>query len=162
MSRLADGVTWVDLLFLGRPQAIATAVIGGSGELALVDPGPTPCLETLESGLRQLGARLADVTHLLLTHSHLDHAAATGVIVRRHPRIRVLVHRRGAPHMVDPARLLASAARLYGSRMDELWGEFAPVPEGNLVILDGGEQVTVAGRTFEIAYTPGHASQHVS
>jgi glyoxylase-like metal-dependent hydrolase (beta-lactamase superfamily II) len=162
MNRLAAGMSWVDLLFLGRPQAIATAVISGGGELALVDPGPTPCLETLDLGLQRQGMRLADVTHLLLTHIHLDHAASTGVIVRSHPRIKVLVHRRGAPHMVDPAKLLASATRLYGDRMDELWGEFAPVPAVNLVILDGGERVSVAGRTFEVAYTPGHASHHVS
>ena len=162
MTRLAAGLSWVDLRFLGRAHAIATAVISGGGEVGLVDPGPTPCLETLELGLQALGLRLADVTHVLLTHIHLDHAAATGTIVRQHPRVKVLVHARGAPHVVDPAKLLASATRLYGSRMDELWGEVVPVPAGNVVALEGGERVAVGGRTFEVAYTPGHAVHHVS
>ena len=74
----------------------------GAGTLALIDPGPTSCLETLELGLQAQGLRLSDVTDLLLTHIHLDHAGATGTIVREHPHIRVVVHERGAPHMADP------------------------------------------------------------
>lgn len=159
---LGAGLSWVDLLFRGRPHAIATAVISGGGTLALVDPGPTSCLETLDLGLQKQGLRLADVTHLLLTHIHLDHAGATGTIVRRHPGITVLVHERGAPHMADPEKLIQSASRLYGGNMDRLWGEFAPVPEKNLVALRGGERIEAGGRTFEVAYTPGHASHHVS
>ena len=162
MTRLAAGLSWIDLRFLGRPHAIATGVISGASGVALVDPGPTPCLDTLDLGLQAQGLRLSDVTEVLLTHIHLDHAAATGVIVRRHPRVRVLVHQRGAPHMADPSKLLASAARLYGSRMDELWGEFAPVPPANLAVVGDGDRVEVAGRRFEVAYTPGHASHHVS
>lgn len=149
-------------MFLGRPHAIATGVAAGAGELALIDPGPTPCLDALDLGLQQQGMRLADVTHILLTHIHLDHAAATGVIVRQHPRVKVLVHERGAPHMADPSKLVASAARLYGARMDELWGECAPVPAANLHVLKGGERIAAGGRTFEVAYTPGHAVHHVS
>ena len=162
MTRLAAGLSWIDLHFLGRPHAIATGVISGPSGVALVDPGPTPCLETLDLGLQAQGLRLSEVTHLLLTHIHLDHAAASGVIVRRHPRVKVLVHPRGAPHMADPSKLLASAARLYGDRMEELWGEFAPVPAGNLVVLGDGDRVDVAGRRFDVAHTPGHASHHVS
>jgi glyoxylase-like metal-dependent hydrolase (beta-lactamase superfamily II) len=162
VNTLAPGVSWVDLLFLGRRHAIATVAVRGAGTLALIDPGPTSCLETLELGLQSKGLRLSDVTDLLLTHIHLDHAGATGTIVRRHPHIRVLVHERGAPHMADPAKLLASATRLYGDRMDELWGEFAPVPEKTMTILSGGERIEAGGRSFEIAYTPGHASHHVS
>jgi glyoxylase-like metal-dependent hydrolase (beta-lactamase superfamily II) len=160
-SVLAPGLSWIDLRFLGRPHAIATAVVSG-GTLALVDPGPASCLETLELGLQAQGLRLADVTQLLLTHIHLDHAGATGTIVRRHPRVQVFVHERGASHMIDPAKLLASAARLYGDQMDRLWGEVAPVPADRLVVLHGGERVDAGGRTFEVAYTPGHASHHVS
>ena len=162
MNTLAAGLSWVDLLFLGRRHAIATVIIRSAGALAVIDPGPTSCLETLELGLQSQGLRLSDVTDLLLTHIHLDHAGATGTIVRRHPNIRVLVHERGAPHMADPAKLLASATRLYGDRMDELWGEFAPVPEKTMTILSGGERIEAGGRTLEIAYTPGHASHHVS
>ena len=162
MNTLAPGLSWVDLLFLGWPHAVATVVVSGGSTLALIDPGPTTCLETLESGLQAQGLRLSDVTHLLLTHIHLDHAGATGTLVRQHPHIQVVVHERGAPHMADPSKLLASATRLYGARMDELWGEFAPVPEKNMTVVAGGERIDAGGRTFEIAYTPGHASHHVS
>lgn len=161
-SVLAPGLSWIDLRFLGRPHAIATAVVHGGGTLALVDPGPTSCLETLDLGLQAQGFRLSDVTHLLLTHIHLDHAGAAGTIVRRHPAVQVFVHERGAPHMSDPAKLLASATRLYGDQMDRLWGEFAAVPAASLVVLAGGERVEAGGRTFDVAYTPGHAAHHVS
>jgi glyoxylase-like metal-dependent hydrolase (beta-lactamase superfamily II) len=130
--------------------------------VAIIDPGPTSCLSALESGLQAHGVRWDDVRHILLTHIHLDHAGATGTIVREHPHITVLVHERGAKHMIDPTRLLESATRLYGSDMDRLWGEFAPVPRGSIVTLSGGESIDAGGRTFEVAYTPGHASHHVS
>ena len=162
MNTLAPGLSWVDLLFLGWPHAVATVVVSGGRTLALIDPGPSTCLETLDAGLQAQGLRLSDVTHLLLTHIHLDHAGATGTLVRQHPHIQVVVHERGAPHMADPSKLLASATRLYGARMDELWGEFAPVPEKNMTVVAGGERIDAGGRTFEIAYTPGHASHHVS
>ena len=159
---LAAGLSWVDLKFLGRPHAIATALVHDIGSLALIDPGPSTCLETLELGLQAQGRRLSDVTHVLLTHIHLDHAGATGSIIRRHPNVKVFVHERGAAHVVDPSKLLTSAARLYGDQMDRLWGEVEAVPVGNLVVLAGGERISAGGRTFEVAYTPGHASHHVS
>jgi glyoxylase-like metal-dependent hydrolase (beta-lactamase superfamily II) len=162
MTPLAAGMTYVDLHFLGRPRAIATGIVSSAGEVALVDPGPSSCLDRLEEGLHAEGIRLADVTHLLLTHIHLDHAGAAGTLVRRHPRITVLVHERGAAHLVAPEKLLESATRLYGSEMDRLWGEFLAVPAGNVRALAGGERVDVAGRRFDVAYTPGHASHHVS
>lgn len=162
MTVLAPGLSWVDLLFRGRPHAIATAVVSGGGTLALIDPGPSTCLDALDLGLQQQGLRLSEVTDILLTHIHLDHAGATGTLVRRHPHVKVYVHERGAAHMADPAKLVASATRLYGDRMEQLWGEFAPVPAENLVILGGGERIDAGGRTFEVAYTPGHASHHVS
>lgn len=159
---LATGLSWIDLNFLGRPHAIATGVIHGGGTLALVDPGPATCLEALDLGLQARGLRLADVTHLLLTHIHLDHAGSTGTILRRHPHVKVYVSARGAAHIVDPSKLVASAGRLYGDQMERLWGEIAPVPESSLVTLAGGERVEAGGRTFEVAHTPGHASHHVS
>ena len=159
---LASGVSWFDLLFQGRPNRIACAVVTGADGTAIVDPGPTSTLETLEASLAMHGQSLAQVTHLVLTHIHLDHAGATGTILRRHPSIRVVVHERGAPHIVDPSKLLESAGRLYGAAMDTLWGEVAPVPERNLIVVKGGETITAGGRSFEVAYTPGHASHHVS
>jgi glyoxylase-like metal-dependent hydrolase (beta-lactamase superfamily II) len=99
---------------------------------------------------------------ILLTHIHLDHAGATGTIVARAPHVRVAVHERGAPHMVDPAKLLASATRLYGDRLDVLWGAFEPVPAAHVRPLAGGERLDIAGRPVRVAYTPGHAIHHVA
>lgn len=162
MNTLSHGLSWIDLQFQGRLQVIATALIQGHGGVAIVDPGPTSSLTTLELGLQSNGVRWPDVRHILLTHIHLDHAGATGTIVRAHPHVKVLVHERGAKHMADPIRLIESATRIYGARMEQLWGEFAAVPTANLVALTGGEKVDAGGRTFEVAYTPGHASHHVS
>jgi glyoxylase-like metal-dependent hydrolase (beta-lactamase superfamily II) len=118
----------------------------------LVDPGPESSLETVIEAIA--GERPRAV---LLTHIHLDHAAATGAMVRRWPDLEVYVHERGAPHLIDPSKLLASAERLYGDRLGYLWGEILPVPEANVRVLSGGE--TVQG--MRVAYTPGHASHHV-
>jgi glyoxylase-like metal-dependent hydrolase (beta-lactamase superfamily II) len=159
---LASGLSYIDLQFLGRPHAIATAVVQGAGSVALVDPGPTSCLPVLERELVRQGITFADVTHLLLTHIHLDHAGATGTLLERHPHLRVFVHERGAPHLVDPSRLLESATRLYGAEMDRLWGAVRPVPASAVTTLAGGETVAAGGRDFVVAYTPGHASHHVS
>jgi glyoxylase-like metal-dependent hydrolase (beta-lactamase superfamily II) len=102
------------------------------------------------------------VRQILVTHIHLDHSGAVGSIVATHPHIRVIVHGRGAPHLVDPSKLVASAGRLYGQDMDRLWGQVAPVPERHLTIVNGGETLPVVGRELKVEYTPGHASHHVS
>jgi glyoxylase-like metal-dependent hydrolase (beta-lactamase superfamily II) len=162
VNTLSHGLSWIDLGFLGRSNVIAAALVQSPAGVAIVDPGPTSCLSTLELGLQAQGVRWKDVRHVLLTHIHLDHAGATGTIVRERPHIKVLVHERGAKHMIDPARLIESATRLYGDQMDRFWGEFAPVPQANLVVLSGGEHVEAGGRVFDVAYTPGHASHHVT
>lgn len=162
MHALAGGLSYFDLEFLGRPRVIAVAVARGPDGVALIDPGPSTCLERLRAELAAAGVTAADIRSVLLTHIHLDHAGVAGALVRENPEIEVYVHERGAAHMVDPARLLSSAARLYGDDMERLWGEFLPVPEANIRVLQGGEQVEAGGRRFEVAYTPGHASHHVS
>jgi len=139
----------IDVEHLGRPHVIGCWQVGD----ALVDPGPESSLPTLLEALGEERPRA-----LLLTHIHLDHAAATGALVRRWPDLEVYVHERGAPHLVDPSRLLASAERLYGEAMERLWGEIVPVPEANVKPLAGGERVL----GMRVAYTPGHASHHVS
>ena len=153
---------YIDLQFRGSSRVIATALLDGPGGLTLIDPGPTSCLPALEAGLRDRGLALRDVRTLLLTHIHLDHAGASGTIVERVPNIRVYVHERGAPHMIDPARLLASATRLYGDQMDAVWGAFQPVPASQVTALSGGERFDLGGTSIRVAYTPGHAKHHVS
>ena len=152
----------IDLQFLGVPHVIATAVLQGPGGVALVDPGPSSCLPALKAGLEALGIGVPDVRTLVLTHIHLDHAGATGSLLRENPDLTVCVHERGAGHMIDPRRLLESARRLYGDQMDRMWGEFVPVPADRVRVLGGGEVVEAGGRRLEVAYTPGHASHHVS
>jgi len=141
----------IDVMHLGRPRVIGAWLVGD----VVIDPGPTSCLETLLAGL---GGERPHA--LLLTHIHLDHAGASGSLVERWPELEVYVHERGARHMVSPERLLGSARQLYGDDMDRLWGDMVPVPEANLRVLHGGE--TLLGGQFDVAYTPGHASHHVS
>jgi glyoxylase-like metal-dependent hydrolase (beta-lactamase superfamily II) len=162
MATLAAGMDYVDLNFLGRPGIIATAVLQGASGVALIDPGPSSTLGVLQKALADRGISFGEVRQLLLTHIHLDHAGATGTLVRDNPGIEVFVHERGAPHMIDPAKLLASAARLYQSDMQRLWGEFLPVPESRVRVLAGGETIAAGGRELQVAYTPGHAIHHVS
>jgi glyoxylase-like metal-dependent hydrolase (beta-lactamase superfamily II) len=138
----------IDVMHLGRPHVIGCWEV----DEALVDPGPESSLPTLLDALGDERPRA-----LLLTHIHLDHAAATGALVRRFPELEVYVHERGARHLVDPSKLLASAERLYGNAMERLWGEIVPVPEANVRPLAGGEEVL----GMRVAYTPGHASHHV-
>jgi len=139
----------IDVLHLGRDRVICAYEIGG----VIVDPGPASSVDTLIDRLGPTEPRV-----LLLTHIHLDHAGATGVLCKRYPKLKVYVHEVGAPHLIDPSKLLKSAGRLYGDDMWELWGEVAPVPEERITALRGGE--TVEG--FRVAYTPGHATHHVS
>lgn len=159
---LAAGLDYVDLQFLGHPEIIATVVMHGAPGVSLIDPGPSTSVDNLRTALRRKGIRAGDIRLLLLTHIHLDHAGATGTLVRENPRIEVYVHERGAPHLTDPSKLLASAERLYGSDMERLWGEFLPVPADRIRPLVGGERLMASGRELEVAYTPGHASHHVS
>ena len=123
---------------------------------ALFDCGPTVCIGKLKEGLAEEGLALTDVRHLLLSHIHLDHAGGAGALVREHPGLQVHVSEIGAPHLVDPSRLDASARRLYGDAFDALWGELAAVPEENVHV--AGDNV-VGLACFP---TPGHASHHVS
>ena len=150
-----DALAPIDLRFGGRERVIGVYLLETDDGPALFDCGPTTCVERLKDGLRERGLALTDLRHLLLSHIHLDHAGAAGVLVREHPGLRVHVSEVGAPHLVDPARLERSARRLYGAEFDTLWGELAPVPERN---------VEVVGRDvlgLECFPSPGHARHHV-
>lgn len=144
----------IDVHHLGHERVICCWQVGD----VLVDPGPEASLPAL---LDALGGERPRA--LLLTHIHLDHAGASGALVRRWPDLEVHVHERGAPHLVDPEKLIASATRLYGDDMERLWGEIVPVPEANLRVVrgDGEARIDLEGG-FRVAYTPGHASHHVA
>ena len=142
----------IDVRHMGREKVICAWVVDD----VIVDPGPQSTEATLLEALGDFVPRA-----LLLTHIHFDHAGATGSLLRRWPDLPVYVHERGAPHIVNPEKLVASAGRLYGGDegLKRLWGEVVPVPEENLRVLSGGER-DVEG-AFRVEYTPGHASHHV-
>ena len=145
----------LDLLHLGRERVIGVYLLETAQGRALFDCGPATCVPVLKQRLRERGVELQDLRHLLLSHIHLDHAGAAGVLVRDHPELQVHVSPIGAPHLVDPSRLEQSARRLYGDEFDTLWGELAPVPEGNLH--ETGDRVL----GLDCFPSPGHASHHV-
>ncbi|HLM37141.1 MAG TPA: MBL fold metallo-hydrolase [Gaiellaceae bacterium] len=145
----------LDLRHLGRERVIGAYLVQTEDGLALNDCGPATCVPELKARLSERGLELTDLRHLLLSHIHLDHAGAAGVLVREHPGLQVHVSEVGAPHLIDPARLEASARRLYGDEFDTLWGELAPVPEQNVVVAD----TQVLG--LACFPTPGHAFHHV-
>jgi glyoxylase-like metal-dependent hydrolase (beta-lactamase superfamily II) len=151
MATSVEAPRLIDVHQRGRERVIGCWDLGG----ALVDPGPESCMQTLLGGLEE------EPTVLLLTHIHLDHAGATGALVERYPEIEVWVHAKGAPHLIDPTRLLRSAERIYGDELEKLWGRVVAVPGENVRALEGGETIEAAGRELEVAYTPGHASHHV-
>lgn len=164
VDEIDEGVFLIDHHFQGVPGVIASYLLvgHGDGELALVEAGPGSTTETLLAGVRAAGFDPGAIRHVLLTHIHLDHAGAAGSLARRLSHARVYVHRLGAAHLMDPAKLLASATRIYGDRMETLWGPVLPVPPERLVVLDDDTPVRFAGRTLWALDTPGHAVHHLA
>jgi glyoxylase-like metal-dependent hydrolase (beta-lactamase superfamily II) len=150
----------LDLNFRGIPQTIASYLIPHSKGVILVESGPGSSLPELERGLAKQGYTFADVSHVLLTHIHLDHAGAAGYLARQ--GAQVYVHEIGAPHMLNPEKLIKSATRIYGDLMDALWGEFLPVPTENLHALSGSGEIIIEGLVFQYLDTPGHANHHLA
>jgi glyoxylase-like metal-dependent hydrolase (beta-lactamase superfamily II) len=151
-------VITLDLNFQGREQAIASYLIPHSSGVVLVESGPGSTLPSLQAALAEKGYTPADVTHVLLSHIHLDHAGAAGWLARQ--GAEVYVHPVGAPHMLNPEKLLASATRIYGDRMDELWGDFLSVPESKLKIAEDAQEIEIGNLRFLPIDTPGHAYHH--
>ena len=139
----------IDVRHLGREHVICCF----RQDDVLIDPGPEVSSGAVFAALGDEAPRA-----VLLTHIHLDHAGATGAIVRRWPRVEVWVHERGAGHIIDPSKLVASATRIYGDDMARLWGDIVPVPAANVRVLHGGERQG----GWRVAYTPGHAQHHVA
>lgn len=150
----------LDLKFQGRAHAIASYLIRSGDAVVLIESGPGSTLASLEAGLAEEGLSPADVTHVLLTHIHLDHAGAAGWLAANAQGPTIYVHPVGAPHMLNPEKLLASATRIYGDRMESLWGEFLPVPEDRLKVPKDEETIVIGGLEFVPLHTPGHAEHH--
>ena len=153
-------VITLDLNFQGRSHAIAAYLIRHAEGAVLIESGPGSTLAGLEAGLAKEGLSPRDVTHGLLTHIHLDHAGAAGWLAKQGAEI--YVHPVGAPHLINPEKLLASATRIYGDRMDVLWGEFLSVPESHLKVANDAETIKIGNLEFTPINTPGHAEHHYS
>lgn len=161
VTQLRAGLWLISLPFQDEEEIIGSYLLAGNGELAIIDPGPSNTLEALFQGIQQAGFDPQDLTHVLATHIHLDHAGAAGSLARRIPKAQVYAHKLGTPHLLDTSKLIMSAQRIYGERMQELWGEIEAVPEDRLKPLEGGDILNITGRRLEIHHTPGHAIHHI-
>jgi glyoxylase-like metal-dependent hydrolase (beta-lactamase superfamily II) len=162
VKELEPDLFLIDHHFQGVPGVIGSYLLAGGDDLTLVEAGPASTTEALLRGIRAAGFDPERITRILLTHIHLDHAGASGTLVRRLPRATVYVHPIGAPHLIDPERLLSSASRIYGDQMESLWGEILPVPEERVVELKDEDEVRAGGRTLRALDTPGHAHHHLA
>jgi glyoxylase-like metal-dependent hydrolase (beta-lactamase superfamily II) len=161
VTALHPGLWQISLPFQGEHGIVGCYLLAGENELAVIDPGPTTTLDTLLSAIHEAGYSPEAITHILLTHIHLDHAGATGNLLQHTPQARVYVHGLGAPHLLDTTKVVASATRIYGERMQSLWGEIRPVPAQRLQVLEQGDTLTLCERSLEVHYTPGHAIHHI-
>jgi glyoxylase-like metal-dependent hydrolase (beta-lactamase superfamily II) len=160
--RAATGITGVDTRMAGRTRLTSAYLLEGP-EPALVETGPTTSVEAVTEGLRSLGLGPDQLAHIVVTHIHLDHAGGVGRLSGHFRRATIWVHDRGAPHLADPRKLVASAGRVYGEeRLRSLFGPVDPVPTDRLRSLSDGDKVELVGRTLEVMYTPGHASHHIA
>jgi glyoxylase-like metal-dependent hydrolase (beta-lactamase superfamily II) len=162
VTEIEPGFWQIDIGFQDRSGVIATYLLAGDDQLTLIETGPSSCLPNLQGGMSRIGFDLADLTHILVTHIHLDHSGAAGPISRENLNAVVRVHPLGAPHLIDPAKLVTSATRIYGDQMEPLWGEFWPIPEERVRALLDGEILNVSGRRLMAVFTPGHAQHHVA
>ncbi len=161
-TQIAERVWAIDLGFQGWDKIVHAYLLTSPDELALIETGPTSTLPALYAGIAAAGFDISLLRKILVSHIHLDHSGGAGAIMRDYPEVEVLVHPIGAPHLIDPSRLVSSAARLYTDRMDELWGEVVPAPEERVISLSDGETLDAAGHVLSVLFTAGHASHHVA
>lgn len=161
-TQVGDRIWAIDLGFQGWDNVVFAYLLASPDELVLIETGPTSTLPNLRAGIMAAGFDPAKLTKIFVSHIHLDHSGAAGVIVREQPQVDVFVHPVGMPHLIDPSKLVNSAGRLYTDRMDELWGEVAPVPAERVRPLADGETVDAAGHVMSVLFTPGHAAHHVA
>jgi glyoxylase-like metal-dependent hydrolase (beta-lactamase superfamily II) len=159
LYRYPHGITAVDTEYL-YPGHAAAHIIVESGRAAFVDVGTNYSVPYLLAALTELGIAREAVDYVLLTHVHLDHAGGAGLLMRELPRAQAVLHPRGAPHMIDPAKLVAGARAVYGARLEELYGELLPIPQARVRVVGDGERLSLGGRMLEFLHTPGHALHH--
>lgn len=152
----------IDLQFQGETQVVAAYLVRGYQRSILIESGPGSTIDALVAGIRAAGIDVSDLTDVYVTHIHLDHAGAAGLLAAMNPNLKVHTHPFGAAHVVDPSKLIASATRIYGDQMDRLWGSWAPIDESRVIPIEDGETIDLGGRTLTAYFTPGHARHHVA
>jgi glyoxylase-like metal-dependent hydrolase (beta-lactamase superfamily II) len=160
MVQHLNGIHLLDTNHVGFSGTVGVYVLPGDNGFALIETGPGSTLATIKQSIASLGLELSKLKAILVTHIHLDHAGAAGQLVQE-TGATLYVHERGAPHLIDPSKLLASAERIYGDLMQRLWGTMVPAPKEKVVALAGGERLNIVGHDIDVIYTPGHASHHV-
>jgi glyoxylase-like metal-dependent hydrolase (beta-lactamase superfamily II) len=160
LLRHPDGITAVDTEYV-HPGHAAAHIIREGDRAAFVDVGTNDSVPYLLAALERLAIPREAIEYVLLTHVHLDHAGGAGLLMRALPRATAVLHPRGAPHLVDPAKLIAGARAVYGEeRFRRLYGDIVPIPAGRVHVTADGERLSLAGRELEILHTPGHALHH--
>ncbi|HVG58200.1 MAG TPA: MBL fold metallo-hydrolase [Hyalangium sp.] len=160
MQRHPDGITAIDTEYL-HPGLAAAHVIAHEGRAAFVDTGTTHSVPRLLAALDELGIARDAVDYVILTHVHLDHAGGAGRLMQALPQARAVLHPRGAPHMIDPTKLIAGSMAVYGEDIyRELYGELVPIPADRIVTTQDGQRLSLAGRELQFVHTPGHALHH--
>jgi glyoxylase-like metal-dependent hydrolase (beta-lactamase superfamily II) len=162
LTPIGSGITQIDTMLAGEPEFNAVYLLAAD-KPTLVEAGPGADVPVLLEALGLLGVGEHDLAHIVVTHIHVDHAGGVGALASRFPDATVYVHERGAPHLADPTRLVASTARTYGEeRMRSLYGETLPVPSDRIRAVTDGERISLGDRSLQVLHTPGHASHHVA
>ncbi|MBM3127133.1 MAG: MBL fold metallo-hydrolase [Chloroflexi bacterium] len=160
LHRLTPNITLIDLQFRGHVETIAAYLLYDGATAALIETGPASTVDTLLDGVQAAGAPLEALRQIFVTHIHLDHASGASVLARRLPWARIYVHPVGAPHLSDPSKLLASAARVYGDQLESLWGTIVPIAPERIVVANDGDEIPIPGSTLRVIETLGHARHH--
>lgn len=161
VTQPGPGLWQISLPSQGEEEIVGSYLLAGNDELALIDPGPGSTFEALLEGIQEAGFDPQDITHILLTHIHLDHAGVAGSLARRISKSQVVAYSQGTPHLLDPSKLIQSAQRIYKDRMQSLWGKIEAVPGEQMKAVEDGDILNIAGRRLEVHHTPGHASHHI-
>jgi glyoxylase-like metal-dependent hydrolase (beta-lactamase superfamily II) len=159
---LGAGRQLLDIDFRDTEGLVAAYLLPEEEGWTLIETGPSSCRAALLAGIDRAGVERTEVRHVFVTHIHLDHAGGVGALTEELPRAVFYAHAQGVPHLVDPAKLIASARRAWGAAADPLWGPIVPVPSPRIVALQGGERFPLKGGELSVLATPGHAKHHLA
>lgn len=161
-QHVGNGVHLIDTHYV-RPGLAASHLVVDDGRAAFVDTGPAPSAPRLLAALDELGIDRSQVDYVILTHVHLDHAGSAGQVMQALPNARAVLHPRGAPHLIDPAKLIAGSIEVYGREpFERMYGEILPIPAERVLVTEDGTRLKLGKRTLEFIDTPGHARHHHS